>query len=276
MKAYIFTISFVMALLSQGQLVAQSAKVHGTLLDQGDPMPLQSVLLRANGTILRRSMTDGQGKFEFALLEAGSYTLEVTDGDLYYRFTVNLAPNETEPCKLDIEKAAVFDAMGERIYKMESERIYAPEDGELQEVFTLDPIGTDIVPRNEIERIAGPRGVESAISMAGPGFYQPDQGSPLNISGARDYGTAIYVDGVKVRGDFDVSQACINQVAFMNNGIPAAYGDLTGGVVVITTYNPGMKGSPGRPVKPLKTNSKKARKHQSMTPASERVNWVCL
>jgi hypothetical protein len=89
------------------------------------------------------------------------------------------------------------------------------------------------------------RGLQAAIPMF-QGVYQKDAGDPLNINGSRSDATAIYVDNVKVRGDYQVSQASVSQMALMNHGVPAEFGDMTGGVIVITTYNPGMKASTGQ------------------------------
>jgi len=46
------------------------------------------------------------------------------------------------------------------------------------------------------------------------------------------------VDGMKIRGDLAVQMSTIQEMRVLIGGIPAEYGDILGGVVVIETKNP--------------------------------------
>lgn len=56
----------------------------------------------------------------------------------------------------------------------------------------------------------------------------------ISIRGARMDANAYYVDGVRVRG-IDVPNSMIGSVQLISGGIPANYGDVTGGVVLVNT-----------------------------------------
>lgn len=249
-------------------LPAQSAKIHGRLTEDGSTLPGETLKLFRDGGLVKGAVTNSEGKYEFALLPEGNYMLEYSSNSLFYRFTATLSPNETEPMDLETSKAMVYNQQGERVYAINTTRIeeYAP--GEKREIFSLDPTPVDVVTRREMENSSGGRGVQAAISMLGSDVYQKDAGDPLNIGGARDNGTAVYVDGAKVRGDFSVSNAMINQISLMNNGMPAEFGDATGGIIMISTYNPGMKGFVGRP---LTRTEKQALRLKKKRGASEGV-----
>src|SRR6185503_15956170 len=48
-------------------------------------------------------------------------------------------------------------------------------------------------------------------------------------------GTDYYIDGEKVRGSSALPQSSIEQVSVITGGVPAQYGDATGGFINITT-----------------------------------------
>src|SRR5665213_507871 len=67
-------------------------------------------------------------------------------------------------------------------------------------------------------------------------MYQQDVGGPLSIRGSRSDATQYIVDGVKVA--YTPPQSGIEQITTITGGLPAQYGDATGGVIEITTRGP--------------------------------------
>jgi outer membrane receptor for ferrienterochelin and colicin len=69
------------------------------------------------------------------------------------------------------------------------------------------------------------------------GVVAADDGSGnLNFRGARNDANYVFIDGIKVRaGSNSLPQSSIEQISVMTGGIPAQYGDVTGGVISITT-----------------------------------------
>ena len=87
------------------------------------------------------------------------------------------------------------------------------------------------VGREEIQRMPG----RDAVSMAATvGGVQTNQDG-VSIRGAREENTFYFIDGIKVRGSNNLPKAAIEEVQVMTGGIPASYGDVTGGVIAITT-----------------------------------------
>jgi hypothetical protein len=254
---WITTSMAALLLLVTSPLMGQLGKVHGTATEGSETLPGYSVRLRSSGAEIRRGMTDTQGKYEFALLPAGSYEVEIEENEVFYRRAFTVAPGETCPLKIDIETATAYDKEGNRIYRSTGTQI----TGEVTPLFTVDPIQPQVVTGEELSHRPD-RGLEAAL----PSFSkitQRDAGDPLNIGGARSEGTAIYVDNVKVRGDFQVPQSAISQIALMNSGIPAEFGDATGGVILITTHNPGMKPYTGYRLSKAERKSIRARQKGS-------------
>ena len=56
-----------------------------------------------------------------------------------------------------------------------------------------------------------------------------------SFKGQRGNTVAYYIDGVKVRGELSVPRSSIREIRTITGALPAEYGDVLGGVVVITT-----------------------------------------
>lgn len=106
----------------------------------------------------------------------------------------------------------------------------------VDEVVTGKTIGfpelTQIGLRNPIKTLEA---VSSEISR--------DPRNGLSIRGSRAGASAYYVDGVKLISEPGLPMQSLGEVQLITGGIPAEYGDLTGGVIAIQTRNPGMYAS---------------------------------
>src|SRR5690606_31803396 len=91
------------------------------------------------------------------------------------------------------------------------------------------------VPSGDFAKMPGRSAAAVATTVAG--VYTED-GEVGSIRGARSEGTVYYVDGVKVRGSSAVPKSAIEQVTVITGGLPAQYGDVTGGVISATTKGP--------------------------------------
>ena len=67
------------------------------------------------------------------------------------------------------------------------------------------------------------------------------KGDAVNVRGSRSDATEYYVDGIKVRGSMGVPTSGIEQITVITGGVPAQYGDATGGIISITTKGPSSK-----------------------------------
>jgi len=70
-------------------------------------------------------------------------------------------------------------------------------------------------------------------------------GNQLVMRGARPGTVEYIVDGEKMFGNTEVPNMAVEQITILSGGIPAEYGDLTGGVIIISTkdFISGMRAS---------------------------------
>jgi hypothetical protein len=215
----LFTVSFA---------VAQSGgTIKGKMLDKdnGEPLPFANVVLMKGGSQVAGTMTDFDGKFTFNALTPGKYNVEAT----YVGY---------QPIKV----ADVVVSGGKITFVPDIKASSGAENLEEFEViaYEIPLISADqtssgaTVTAENIKKMPG----RSAASIAATigGVYSKDDGSSdLSIRGSRSSSTDMYIDGIKVRGSSNLPKSAIEQVAVITGGIPAQYGDVTGGIVNITT-----------------------------------------
>ena len=85
-----------------------------------------------------------------------------------------------------------------------------------------------------------------ALAATTAGLSQADEGDGVTVRGSRQDGTDYYIDGIRVRGSASlIPQTEIDQLQVITGGIEAQYGDVTGGIISITTKGPSSKLSGG-------------------------------
>jgi hypothetical protein len=79
--------------------------------------------------------------------------------------------------------------------------------------------------------------------------YQSDAGKGIQLGGQRSAATAIFVDGVRINSSASqsgaVATSSVAEISVNAGGIDARYGDVTGGVVSITTKGPSARFTAG-------------------------------
>jgi outer membrane receptor protein involved in Fe transport len=77
----------------------------------------------------------------------------------------------------------------------------------------------------------------NAIATTVGGVFSAD-GERGSVRGQRAEGTVMYIDGIRVRGSSSLPESAIEQVSVILSGVPAQYGDATGGIINVTTKGP--------------------------------------
>lgn len=77
----------------------------------------------------------------------------------------------------------------------------------------------------------------SALASTAAGLSQVDEGDDVTVRGSRADAVDYYIDGIRVRGAL-IPESEIEQLQVITGGIGAKYGDVTGGIISITTKGP--------------------------------------
>ena len=222
-----YYLSLFVLLLASGFSFAQQGggAIKGKVTDaaNNEGVPFCNVIVYLNGNQVNGSTTDFDGNYSIKPIDAGTYEIEFSF--VGYTLTrVNgfvVKSNKTnfldaklaESDGIDLEEAVVIEYAVPLIDK----------DGGASG-------GT--VTREDLAKMPGRSAASIATTVAG--VSSAGTGG-LSVRGSRSSGTFYYIDGIKVRGSTNLPKAALEEVSVITGGVPANYGDATGGIISITT-----------------------------------------
>lgn len=226
------TLRYLLLLVLTGLSVAAFAQgeIAGKVLDdKKEPLISATVQVYQGGILKGGNVTDYDGIYSIKPLEPGYYDVLVTftgyDSTMVTRVVVQPSGRTTQNFTMS-RASKELTTITIKAYK----KPLVDQDQPNKRTLTSEEIKT--IPTTEVTDL---------ISLA-PGQYQAQRGKGVSMGGARANGTLYIIDGVQVQniGDeantgVNMSQGSIEQLEVMTSGIPAKYGDVTGGVVSITS-----------------------------------------
>jgi len=214
--------------------IAQTGEIRGKVTEKGgkEGIPFASVAALLNGTQVQATVTDFDGNYSIKPLNPGKYDVKAT--------SVGYQPQEIKGVLVSTDKISFADfELGKGVELQEVEIV----EYTVPLIDKGSPATQKTVTYEEIQ--AAPTRDVNSIASQTAGVYQQDEGGAINIRGSRSDATSYYVDGIKVRGGLGLSQKGTEQITVITGGVPAQYGDATGGIVSVTTRGPSRNFSGG-------------------------------
>ncbi len=169
--------------------------------------------------------TDIEGRFIIKPLEAGLYSLAISYVGYQKRVIENIRVNPDKITRM--EATELVSGVGLPPVVITGHRVPL--------INAEDPTAMTILAA-EIQKSPQMRNPGALIASTTPGVYQQDEGQPVYFRGARAGSVVYFVDGVKTRdGSLGVPSTAIGSLTVYTGGVPAAYGDLIGGAVIVET-----------------------------------------
>ena len=216
----------ILALIMSAQASAQSfGEIHGRILDNAGEAVAFCVVIAEQGGQRVGTETDFEGRFLLKPLPAGEYVVS-TKFPAYQSFIldgVRVVPGliTTLPT---IVLTSILEPVVVSRNKWE-EPLIRPDDPS-RIVITTAQIKTNATRKDPVKMLA-------SIT---PGVTKSANSDELYFRGSRAGTMAYYVDGVKVAStNPGVPSEAISSVSVYTGGLPAKYGDVTGGVIAIET-----------------------------------------
>ena len=216
---FCFTVFSLSAQVGQGAL-------KGKIIDKESkqPLPFVNVVVEMNGNIVTGAASDFDGEFTIKPIPPGKYDVKAS-------FT-GYQPVEVKGV---VVKAEIITFQN---INMTTTAIDIKEFEVISYVVPLiDKDNTSIsttITREDIDKMPGRDATAVAVQVGGV-FSKDDGSGDLNIRGGRSDANYYFIDGIKVRGSSKLPKAAIEQVTVITGGLPAQYGDVTGGVISVTT-----------------------------------------
>jgi hypothetical protein len=215
--------SVALQLKSSSAPVAPTGELFGYVKDNisGQPLPFALVMIKSGEAVIGGAQTDEKGTYKISGIVPEIYTVEA----LYRNYGIisvrEVLVSAEKTSRLDFNFSGNVDVDTVIVY----DHIPLIDPQEVSSSFTLTEADLDRLPITD----------EKDLPALAPGVFQQDAGRPLYIRGSRGDANQYIVDGVKMYGKFDIPQGDIAQMTVLTGGIPAKYGDATGGVFFITT-----------------------------------------
>ena len=206
----------------------ETGSIKGFLTDEkGANMPFVSVALIDEAKIIESTTTDDNGAFTFKALTPGVY-------DLQFSF-VGYKPKKIKEVKVEGNQTSrITKSLQPDITMIEGVEVIS-EQWE-KPVFNTEFTTVSKLNIDQIEHIAAPKNNPVALITAISSYaMETTDGKDIYMRGSRRGTTSYYVDGNKIIGEADVPGLAISGMEVLAGGVPAEYGDCTGGLVIITT-----------------------------------------
>lgn len=215
--------TFILLLATFAVKAQNYGEIHGRILDHatGEPILFATVSTEYGGKLIGTT-TDDDGRFKLKPLQPGNYTvhlsylgykprnfenIEVTSGKIYFMGSVDISTNNEFP---------TIEIVGHQL-------------------IDVDEPNTLVLKAAELKHNALLKNPAKLIGSITPELKTDENGQFL-VRGSRAGTSATYIDGMRLTGGLgNLPGASIKSISVYTGGIPAKYGDVTGGVVVIET-----------------------------------------
>lgn len=222
-------LSFVVLVTTSAFAQVGSGTLQGTVKDKktGELLPFVSIVVENRGTRVAGGQSDIDGNFTIKPIEPGTYDVTVSFVGYQPMKQTGVVINSNKITFLNPEITSGVD-----LKEVEVVRYKVP---------LIDKDGGasgSTVTREQIARMPARSAVGVATTVSGASTA--GTGGGVSIRGARSENTYYYIDGVKVPAGAGIGlpKSAIEEVQVVTGGVPANYGDVTGGLVNITTRGP--------------------------------------
>jgi hypothetical protein len=203
--------------------------IFGTVKDDiGDPVIGGTVKVLNGTALVTGAATDFDGNYRISV-DPGTYNIEFS----YVGYTPQIIEGVEilagQENKLDMD----FEDNGGIV--LETATIKAYKNDPLKVDETSQGL---ILTSKEVKKL-GTRSI-NAIATLSAGATSSDEGDAVSLRGGRTNATQYIIDGVRVTGTL-VTESDIDQIQVVTGGVEAKYGDLSSGVISITTKGPSSK-----------------------------------
>ncbi len=194
--------------------------------DEDEPLIGATVALYKGGTFVNGTTTDFDGNYRFSNIDPSTYDIEINYTGYPPKKLTGIPVKAGQTNNADVEMSAGVNlteivVVGYTVPLIDKDNTTSGQTVTSEEIKNL--------PTRNINQIA---------SIAA-GATSSDEGGDINIRGSRSNGTDYYIDGIRVSGASAlIADSEIEQLQVITGGLEARYGDVTGGIISITSKGP--------------------------------------
>lgn len=204
---------------------ASPGEIHGKILEKKDvPYPGNAIVwVEITGGVLKTGI-DEQGRFILKPLDPGTYQLNVLIESDTFKISTPVIANEITRRDIDLSKP-----------EFASTEIGPFDVIYFKDLIRVDNASMDYMDAKQLAHSPAKRDIKQIVATMGGGVRVTESGDAY-VRGSRADAINYYIDGMRLRDGFkSPPSSAIASVAVFTGGVPAKYGDCTGGVVVVET-----------------------------------------
>jgi len=204
---------------------AQNGAIHGKVLDEnGEPIYSANISI-IDGPSTTGTTSDFDGEFKIKPLNSGTYTLEISFvGYSRTKITgIQVSSNKITFLGNTTLSVAAYIIEGDFTVIGWIEPIVDPEEP------SRITIKSDIIARTPVSKnpVMLARAYQSDIQVVN---------NQMVVRGSRPGSSTVYIDGMRVADEMtSLPSLGIGSMEIYTGGIPARFGDVTGGVIMMST-----------------------------------------
>lgn len=202
---------------------AQNGALKGQILND-DHLPVfgATVKILQGGVLIGGAVTDEQGKYTYKPLNPGNYELLISSMETQTKKVTNVRVSEEKTTYVDVAVTShVLDGID----------VIAFTPATIEKTY----MNIKEISAEDFTHMAIDRGNIGQAVLAVTSEAVEDSNGETHFRGSRGEASAYFVDGVRTPGITGVAALSVENVSVITGGIPAQYGDVTSGVVIVTT-----------------------------------------
>jgi hypothetical protein len=221
MKNLIAVCSFLF--FGSGLFAQNYGEIHGRIMDYhtGESLPFATVSTSFADQIIA-TVADEDGRFRLKPLQPGKYSLEFS----------YLGYNRRTLTEIEVTPGKIF-VLGEVSLSTDNELPVV--EIAAYKLIDMDLPNVEVMKAKDIRHNAFNKNPSLMITTITPEIKLSEDGL-FEIRGSRPGTSATFLDGVRITGPLsNIASSAIKSITVHTGGIPAKYGDITGGIVVVET-----------------------------------------
>ncbi|MFL5765302.1 MAG: carboxypeptidase regulatory-like domain-containing protein [Bacteroidia bacterium] len=215
-------------LLTAGISMAQNnGSIKVTVVDEKkQPLPFTAVAVMEDSTVVKSGQTDINGEFTFKDVIPGRYNInaQMIGYNKFLYKGVKVESNITRYLDINMSQSAI-NLTGAVVTAEWVAPAFNSDFSTVQRI-NADQIEHSAVGKNDVMQLVLTRNSDVMPTNDGKGLY---------MRGSRSGSTSYYVDGNRTMEAPQVPGMGIGGMEVLTGGVPAQYGDCTGGIILITT-----------------------------------------
>lgn len=218
---------FVMTFTTQAQ--SGYGEIRGIIKDMQDlqPVPYATVKITQGDYLVGGTTTDENGKYKYKPLTPGTYEIYVSEAGHQTQPVHKIAVTPNEATYVDVKLAS--NTFSEIV--VEAKAYDYSKSGVDKTMYTMVSVDAKDLLKNASFNAGD---IKGSLAVLKSDVIEGSDGE-VHVRGSRGDATAYFVDGVRTISPNTIPNLSIENLTFFSGGVPAMYGDLTSGAVIVTT-----------------------------------------